>query len=73
MDLKLRGKRALITGSSAGLGEAIARLMAAEGAEVIVHGRNKERTASVAKAFMMPVDKPFMFWATCRQTKARTP
>lgn len=50
MDLKLEGKRALVTGSSAGLGEAIARLMAAEGAEVIVHGRNEERAAAVAKS-----------------------
>ncbi|WP_374950726.1 SDR family NAD(P)-dependent oxidoreductase [Mucilaginibacter sp.] len=50
MDLKLNGKRALVTGSSAGLGEAIAHLMAAEGAEVIVHGRNEERAAAVAKS-----------------------
>ena len=48
MDLNLKGKRALITGSSSGLGEAIARLLAAEGAEVIVHGRNEERAARVA-------------------------
>ncbi|MGY4537085.1 3-oxoacyl-[acyl-carrier protein] reductase [Mucilaginibacter sp. UYNi724] len=50
MDLQLKGKRALITGSSAGLGEAIARLLAAEGAEVIIHGRNEERAAAVAKS-----------------------
>ena len=50
MDLKLKRKRALITGSSTGLGEAIVRLMAAEGAEVIVHGRNEERAAAVAKS-----------------------
>ena len=52
MDLKLERKRALVTGSSAGLGEAIARLMAAEGAEVIVHGRNEGRAAAVAKSIM---------------------
>jgi 3-oxoacyl-[acyl-carrier protein] reductase len=50
MDLKLKGKRALVTGSSAGLGEAIARLLAAEGAEVIVHGRDEARAATVAKS-----------------------
>lgn len=49
MDLQLQGKRALVTGSSAGLGEAIARLLAAEGADVIVHGRNEERAAAVVK------------------------
>jgi NAD(P)-dependent dehydrogenase (short-subunit alcohol dehydrogenase family) len=49
VDLKLKGKRALVTGSSAGLGEAIARLLAAKGPKVIVHGRNEERAAAVAK------------------------
>ncbi|QEC75895.1 SDR family NAD(P)-dependent oxidoreductase [Mucilaginibacter ginsenosidivorax] len=52
MDLKLKGKRALITGSSAGLGEAIARLLAAEGAQVTVHGRNEARSKSVAESIM---------------------
>lgn len=47
MDLKLNGKRALVTGSSSGLGEAIAILLAAEGAEVIIHGRNADRTRAV--------------------------
>jgi 3-oxoacyl-[acyl-carrier protein] reductase len=50
MDLQLKGKRALVTGSSTGLGEAIARLLAAEGTEVIVHGRNEERAAAVAES-----------------------
>ncbi|QEC74645.1 SDR family NAD(P)-dependent oxidoreductase [Mucilaginibacter ginsenosidivorax] len=50
MDLQLKGKRVLVTGSSAGLGEATARLLAAEGAEVIVHGRNQERGAAVAES-----------------------
>ena len=48
MDLKIKGKRALITGSSSGLGEAIAIMLAAEGAEVIIHGRDEKRTRSVA-------------------------
>jgi len=48
MDLKLKGKRALVTGSSSGLGEAIVKMLAAEGASVIVHGRNKERAEKVA-------------------------
>ncbi|MET8638774.1 SDR family NAD(P)-dependent oxidoreductase [Streptomyces sp. NPDC004096] len=49
MDVNLTGRRALVTGSSSGLGEAIARLLAAEGADVVVHGRDEARTRKVAK------------------------
>jgi len=48
MDLQLSGRRALITGSSSGIGEAIARMLAQEGAIVVVHGRNRERAEKVA-------------------------
>jgi 3-oxoacyl-[acyl-carrier protein] reductase len=48
MDLQLKGRRALVSGSSSGIGEAIARMLAAEGASVVVHGRNRERAEKVA-------------------------
>ncbi len=48
MDLQLRGRRALVTGSSSGIGEAIVRLLTEEGARVVVHGRNRERAEKVA-------------------------
>ncbi len=48
MDLQLKGRRALVTGSSSGIGEGIARILAAEGAHVIVHGRNRERAEKIA-------------------------
>jgi len=48
MDLRLQGKRALVTGSSIGLGEAIARALAAEGVAVAIHGRQPKRTYAVA-------------------------
>lgn len=42
MDLKLTGKKALITGSTAGIGYAIAARFLAEGASVILNGRSIE-------------------------------
>lgn len=48
MDLQLKGRRALVTGSSSGIGEGIARMLAQEGCSVVVHGRNRERTEKVA-------------------------
>jgi NAD(P)-dependent dehydrogenase (short-subunit alcohol dehydrogenase family) len=43
MDLQLRGKRALVTGSTAGIGLAAATGLYKEGASVVVNGRTKER------------------------------
>ncbi len=43
MDLKLNGKRALVSGSTAGIGFAIAAGLAREGASVIVNGRTQHR------------------------------
>ena len=48
MDLQLVGKRAVVTGSSSGIGEAIAKAMAAEGASVVVHGRREAEAKRVA-------------------------
>jgi hypothetical protein len=43
MDLKLEGKVALVTGSTAGIGFAIARSLVNEGAHVYVNGRSRKR------------------------------
>lgn len=48
MDLNLRGKRALVTGASRGLGFATARGLALEGCRVAINGRNHERLANAA-------------------------
>ena len=39
----LKGKSALVTGATSGIGEACARQLAAAGAVVIIHGRNRDR------------------------------
>src|SRR5260221_7321204 len=43
MDLHLKDKTALVTGSTAGIGLEIARKLAVEGAKVIITGRNKAK------------------------------
>lgn len=43
MDLQLKGKRALVTGSTSGIGWAIARELAAERASVVINGRDAAR------------------------------
>ncbi len=43
MNLQLENKLALVTGSTAGIGFAIAKMLAGEGARVIVNGRTSER------------------------------
>lgn len=59
MDLQLQGKRALVTGSSTGIGEGIAKVLAQEGALVAVHGRDEERTNGVAEEIVAKGGKAF--------------
>ena len=49
MDLKLRNKTALVTGSTKGIGFAIAKLLAEEGAGVIVNGRAQASSENAAR------------------------
>jgi 3-oxoacyl-[acyl-carrier protein] reductase len=50
MNLHLNDKRALVTGSTSGLGRATAKRLAAEGAAVVIHGRDERRATAVAEA-----------------------
>jgi NAD(P)-dependent dehydrogenase (short-subunit alcohol dehydrogenase family) len=52
MDLQLKGKRALVTGSTAGIGFAAARLLAAEGARVTINGRQQKRVESAVRSIL---------------------
>ena len=47
MDLGLKGKAALVCGSSAGLGRAIAEALAAEGADVAINSRSPDKLVTV--------------------------
>jgi 3-oxoacyl-[acyl-carrier protein] reductase len=49
MDLQLKGKRALVAGSSKGIGYAIALGLAAEGCSVAINGRNSEAIDQAAR------------------------
>lgn len=49
MDLKLIGKTALVTGSTTGIGLAIAKRLAAEGANVVIVGRSQAKLDEAAK------------------------
>ncbi len=49
MDLQLENKKALVTGSTAGIGLAIAQQLAAEGAVVVINGRTEQRVHEAIK------------------------
>jgi len=49
MDLRLGGKRALVTGSTAGIGFAAVARLAEEGASVVVNGRSAERVEEAVR------------------------
>jgi 3-oxoacyl-[acyl-carrier protein] reductase len=49
MDLKLKGKNAIVTGAASGVGAATAEALAEEGANVVISDINEERAATVAE------------------------
>lgn len=50
MDLGLKGKKAVVTGATRGIGRAIAETLAAEGADVAICARNQEQVNEAAAA-----------------------
>jgi NAD(P)-dependent dehydrogenase (short-subunit alcohol dehydrogenase family) len=49
VDLELKGKRAIVTGGSRGIGKVIARQLAAEGADVVIAARTREPLEASAR------------------------
>lgn len=49
MHMQLKGKTALVTGSTAGIGKAIATSLVAEGANVLINGRREENVNETIK------------------------
>lgn len=47
--MKFKGKRAWITGASSGIGQAVARSLAAEGAEIVISARRADRLQALAQ------------------------
>ena len=47
--MRLQGKTALVTGSSSGIGRAIATRFALEGADIVINGRDEKKIAGVVK------------------------
>jgi NAD(P)-dependent dehydrogenase (short-subunit alcohol dehydrogenase family) len=55
MNLGLQGKLAVVSGSTAGIGLAIAAALAAEGAKVVVNGRTQARVDAALKTIQQRV------------------
>ena len=52
MDFQIKSKVALVTGSTAGIGYAIAKQLAAEGASVVINGRTAERVNAAVESII---------------------
>jgi 3-oxoacyl-[acyl-carrier protein] reductase len=63
MDLELKGRTALVTGASAGIGRGIAKALAAEGVRLAVTARRKDKLETLAReagAPMAIIEQDFM-------------
>ena len=77
MDLQLTDKLALVTGSTAGIGYAIAEALAREGARVIVNGRTQKAVDGAVAALKAATGKAGLGFAgdlsTCPSMRTLAP
>ncbi|WP_019506757.1 SDR family NAD(P)-dependent oxidoreductase [Pleurocapsa sp. PCC 7319] len=59
MKLNLQEKRALITGSNVGIGQAIAKTLAEEGVAVVIHGLKEDKVTHVTEKIRQNGGKAF--------------
>ena len=71
MDLQLAGKRALVTGSTAGIGLATASGLFREGASVVVNGRTPQRVEEAVKKIKESRRRRGGHWGTRRPVNCR--
>ena len=69
MDLRLQGKKALVSGSTKGIGRAIAETLAAEGAEVIINGRSEDSIEDALCEMNKKLDNPKISGIACDFSK----
>lgn len=70
MDLKLENKRAFVSGSTKGIGKAIVRTLAAEGATVIINGRSQESIDDALREIRKEVPNADISGIVCDFAKA---
>ena len=62
MEMLLKGKRALVTGSTSGIGAECARVLAGEGVSVVINGRNRGPAEAVAGEIRAAGGTPLSQW-----------
>lgn len=70
MDMRLAGKRAFVSGSTQGIGYAIARALLAEGASVVLNGRTERRVRDAVEALRREVPGAAVVGAGVHGTEA---
>ena len=71
MDFELRGKLVLVTGASRGIGKAIALMLADQGADLIICGRNQDALNSAVKDIQLKGGQAWGFQADVSKRRNR--